>query len=233
MKATASQLEQISLFQAISADWLDFLAPYTEICHYREAEIIVHEGEIFAPRLHVVFSGRVLVKKLSVSGKETVLRQLSSGEMFAAPALFGDQVSPATVLTLEPSAVLFVQKAALFEAIRATPRVALQILNCFSQRVQAMDKTIHGLVSECAIVRLIRLIQYMAEHRGVETTTSGVQLKTRLPYQQMARMVGISYEECIRLVNKEIKPAIDYARGGVITIRDTAMLNSIVTTYGS
>lgn len=232
MKATAAQLAQIPIFQTISSEWLNFLQPHTEIRRYRQNEIVIYEGDVFAPKLHVVFSGGVLVKKLSASGKETILRRLFAGEMFAAPALFGDRIAPATVLTLEPSAILFVHKAALLEAIQTTPAIALQILSCFNQRIQSMDKTIHGLVSERAIVRLIRLIQYLAEHQGTETTSLGVRLNTKLPYQQMARMVGISYEECIRLVNKEIKPAIDYDRGGVITIRDLAMLTSLVAANG-
>ncbi|MEM9091850.1 MAG: Crp/Fnr family transcriptional regulator [Cyanobacteria bacterium P01_F01_bin.53] len=232
MKATASQLAQVPLFQTVATEWLDFLKPHTTIVPYQKNEIIIHEGDTFRPKLHLVFQGRILVKKISAAGKETVLRQLSAGEMFAAPALFGDRIAPATVLTLEPSDILLVNKEALLQAIQTTPAIALQILTCFNQRIQEMDQTIHGLVSERAIVRLIRLIQYMAKHHGVETTTTGDCLNTKLPYQQMARMVGITYEECIRLINKEIKPAIDYARGGVITIRDAATLTALVEANG-
>ncbi|MEL6814739.1 MAG: Crp/Fnr family transcriptional regulator [Cyanobacteria bacterium J06598_3] len=229
MEATILQLARIPLFKTVASEWLDFLKPHTNIRHYRKNEVIIHEGDVFQPKLHVVLSGRILVKKISVTGKETVLRQLSDGEMFAAPALFGDRIAPATVVTLESSAILLMHKAALLEAIQTTPAIALQILNCFNQRIQAMDTTIHGLVSERAVVRLIRLIQYMADHEGVEHTDVGMYLNAKLPYQQMARMVGITYEECIRLVNREIKPAIEYGRGGVITIRDADTLAALVS----
>ena len=95
-----------------------------------------------------------------------------------------------------------------------------------------MHQTIHGLVSERAVIRLIRLIQYTAQRDGSEPTLTGARLNTKLPYQQMARMVGITYEECVRLVKKELSSTVEYGRGGVITIKDGAILDKLIADHG-
>ncbi|NJM90184.1 MAG: Crp/Fnr family transcriptional regulator [Hydrococcus sp. RU_2_2] len=102
----------------------------------------------------------------------------------------------------------------------------MRYLEVFNQRLQQLHDTIHGLISERAIVRLIRLIQYYASHYGTEMTLDGEYLKVKLPYYQMARSVGITYEECVRLM-KTLKSAIAYQRGGKIRIENWDELDEI------
>lgn len=231
MSVTTEQLGQLFLFSPLQTDDLESLKAYVNVHAYRQKEVVFHEGDRLPSKLYVVLDGRLLVQKISASGKETVLRQLPVGEMFAAPALFGDSIATATVIALQKSKIITVDKAALLGTIQSTPEVALQILSCFNQRLQEMHQTIHGLVSERAVIRLLRLIQYTAGRYGVETVEKGACLNAKLPYQQMARMVGITYEECVRLVTQKLKPAIIYDRGGTITIRDISILETLIAEY--
>ncbi len=154
-----------------------------------------------------------------------------AGEMFAAPALFGNGIAPATVTALQATQVVTIEQAALVSAIQVTPDIAIQILRCFNQRLQEMHQTIHGLISERAVVRLARLILYSADRYGTQSTPAGLTLNTRLPHQQMARMVGITYEESVRLIKKELAGMVQYDRGGVITIRDATALESVTDPF--
>lgn len=61
-------------------------------------------------------------------------------------------------------------------------------------------------------MRLARFIQYFATQYGTETTKLGECLKVKLPYYQIARSIGITYEECVRLT-KSLKSVIAYSRG--------------------
>ena len=108
------------------------------------------------------------------------------------------------------------------------PNIALQILSCFNQRLQEMHQTIHGLMSERAIIRLLRLIIYNAKRYGFEKTTEGIFLNQKLPYQQMARMIGITYEECVRLMKRDLNSTIIYRRGGNITIKNLTELEELL-----
>ncbi|MEH1892035.1 MAG: hypothetical protein V7K92_22150 [Nostoc sp.] len=71
----------------------------------------------------------------------------------------------------------------------------------------------HGLASERAIVRLAQFIQAAAIAEGTDVTEHGLQLRSRLPYYQIARSIGITYEECVRLF-KQIQAVVTSHRGG-------------------
>jgi CRP-like cAMP-binding protein len=146
--------------------------------------------------------------------------------MFAAPAVFGNRVAPAMVVAYVDSLVLTLEREALLDTIRQTPEVALQILQVFNQRLQRLHNTVHGLISERAIVRLVRLIDYYATEYGTESTPEGDCLNVKLSYYQMARSVGISYEECVRLI-KSINNVVTYQRGGTIIVCDWDKLEAI------
>ncbi|ABW25297.1 Crp/Fnr family transcriptional regulator [Acaryochloris marina] len=226
MKATVEQLAGLSLFAELRPQDLETLQPHTQIRTYRKEEILIHEGDLIPEKLHVLFKGVLQVVKSSATGKETILRRLRAGDIFAAPALFGDALAPATVLAIEDCQVLTIDRADLLRAIQEAPELALSILVVFNQRLQQLHKMVHGLVSERAVVRLAQLIQYSALQHGTKVTEAGEQLQIKLPYYQMARSIGITYEECARLM-KGLHAVVAYQRGGKIVILDPEELTAI------
>jgi CRP/FNR family transcriptional regulator, cyclic AMP receptor protein len=226
MQATIEQLARVQVLKPLDISALKELQPHSWVRGYQSNEIVMHEGDRLPARLYALVEGTVQIKKTASTGKETLVRIINAGEMFAAPAIFGNGIAPATVIVQVNSQVLSVKREALLDTIGQTPEVALHILEVFNQRLQQLHDTIHGLISERAIVRLIRLIQYYASHYGTEMTTEGEYLKVKLPYYQMARSVGITYEECVRLM-KPLKSAIAYQRGGKIRIENWQELNAI------
>jgi len=223
MKATVEQLAQLPLFMACQPDELEHLQPHTQLCPYQREEIILHEGDPLPEKLYILFSGVLQVQKNAATGKETILRALRAGDIFAAPALFSDEQSPATVVAIEDCQVLTIPRAILLEAIQHAPELALRLLVVLNQRLQQVHNIVHGLVSERAVVRLAQLIQYTALQHGTDTTTVGELLRVKLPYYQMARSIGITYEECARLM-KGLQDTVSYGRGGKIMILDGEQL---------
>lgn len=228
MQATSEQLKTIIIFAQLESDFLAKLALGSKVQSYKKIEILIHEGDLLLPKLYAVLEGKLSAQKFSSSGKETILRQLMPGEIFAAPALFGDRIAPATVVALQDTKIVTIEKETLLEVIQLAPNIALQILSCFNQRLQEMHQTIHGLMSERAIIRLLRLIIYTAKRYGFEKTTEGIFLNQKLPYRQMARMIGITYEECVRLMKRDLNSTIIYRRGGNITIKSLAELEELL-----
>ncbi|OUL37834.1 cyclic nucleotide-binding protein [Nostoc sp. T09] len=228
MQASLEQLSQITVFADLETADKVSLQSQTQVQRYSKGEIILHEGDRLPAKLYAVVSGSIQVTKTATTGKETILRTLANGEIFAAPALLGNGISPATVTAESDCEVLTVERDALLKAIQQNPEIALRMLMVFNNRIQQLHETVHGLVSERAIVRLARLIQYFAAESGTETTPQGECLKVKLSYYRMARSVGISYEECVRLI-KSLKPIIAYSRGGKMTIIDMKKLDAITS----
>lgn len=220
------QLRTIALFADLDAALLEQFRQRSQVQSYRVDETVFYEGDILPERLHILMSGRLRMTKTAASGKETILRILPAGEVFAAPALFGNRQAPATVTAIAPTTVLTLEKQALLKAVSQTPELALQLLAIFNQRLQQLHQRVHGLVSERAIARLVNYLESMAEYGGTDSVTDGEQLRSRLTYYQIARSIGITYEECVRLF-KQLKPAVTYHRGGLITLKDRDRLHAL------
>jgi CRP/FNR family transcriptional regulator, cyclic AMP receptor protein len=226
MQVTIEQLQQILLFSALDLEQLAQLQAHAAVKQYWRGEIILHEGDRLPAKLFVVLDGRIEIKKTASTGKETILRLLPAGELFAAPALFGNHTAPATVLAIQDCQILTIDRPILLELIQNTPELALQIIAVLNDRLQHLHQVVHGLASERAIVRLAQCIQKAAIAEGTDATERGLQLRSHLPYYQIARSIGITYEECVRLF-KQIGAIVTYHRGGKILVLDWVKLEAI------
>lgn len=226
MLVTTEHLQKISILAGLQAEELAQLQPHAAVKSYLRGETVLHEGDYLPEKLFAVLSGTIQVKKTASTGKETILRMLSTGEPFAAPALFGDRISPATVIADQDCQIITIERTALLELIRQSPEVAFRMIAVLTERLQQLHSTVHGLVSERAIVRLAQLICAVAKEQGTETTDNRVCLKTHLSYYQIARSIGITYEECVRLF-KQLRAVVSYQRGGKITVLDQEQLAAI------
>ncbi|MGL5794858.1 MAG: Crp/Fnr family transcriptional regulator [Waterburya sp.] len=226
MEVTIAQLQQISLFSKLDIELLSQLQTHSVVKQYFCGEIILHEGDRLPAKLFAVLSGKIEIKKTTFTGKETILRTLPTGEIFAAPALFENNLAPATVIAAQNCQILTLDRSTLLELIQNTPEIALQIIAVLNNRLQHLHQVVHGLASERAIVRLAQFIEMTVIDEGTDLTEQGLQLRSRLPYYQIARSIGITYEECVRLF-KQIEKIVTYHRGGKILILDLETLNFI------
>ena len=224
--SSSAQLKQISIFQDLATTQLESLIPYSYVREYQQDEIVMQEGDRIPQQLHALITGRLEIKKTAASGKETVVRLIPAGELFAAPAIFGNGISPATVICQVKSQILTIDREALLKAISHSPEISLRILEVFNQRLQQLHNTVHGLISERAMVRLVRLIQYYRDRDGTHAEIEGDCLNIKLPYYQIARSIGITYEECVRLF-KKLKGIAIYKRGGKIIVQDWEKLEAV------
>ncbi len=227
MQATLEQLTAIGIFSELKSLELAQLQSSTEVRHYQPGEIVMGEGDRLPAKLYALPEGVLQIAKTAATGKETILRTLSSGEFFAAPTLLGNGIAPATVTAKSDCWVLTIDQAMLLEVIQHHPEIALRMMQVLNQRIQQLHETVHGLVSERAIVRLARFIQYSALQSGTIASSRGQQLKAKLPYYQIARSIGITYEECVRLC-KSIHAIVTYHRGN-LTILDEQALEAIAS----
>lgn len=225
--ASAFQLQQISIFHDLDPVQVNALLPFSYWQEYQSSEIIMNEGEHIPSKLYCLIAGSLEIKKVSATtGKETIIRLIFAGELFAASGIFGNGIAPATVLCLTPCQVLTIERDALLDAIAQTPEISLKILSVYNQRLQQLHNTVHGLIAEKAIIRLVNLIQYYQDVYGTRSLREGELLNIPLTYAQMASSIGISYEECARLF-KQLKGVVNYRRGGKIIIQDWEKLTNL------
>ncbi|NEQ65654.1 MAG: cyclic nucleotide-binding domain-containing protein, partial [Symploca sp. SIO2D2] len=96
--SSIAQLEQIYIFQNLATTQLESLLSYSYVREYQQSEIVFHEGDYLPQQLHALITGGLEIKKTAANGKETLVRLIPAGELFAAPAIFGNGIAPATVI---------------------------------------------------------------------------------------------------------------------------------------
>lgn len=224
--SSITQLKKISIFENLKTADLEQLIPHSYVKKYHKDELIMLEKDRLDPQLYALVDGTLQVSKTTTNGKETVVRLIPPGELFAAPALFGNCIAPATVSCQLDSEILTIKREGLLTIISQNPEVSLRILEVFNDRLQQLHNTVHSLISERAIVRLIRLIQYQNERYGNHLVEQGNCLNVKFSYYQIARSIGITYEECVRLF-KKLKEVVIYQRGGTIIITDWQKLEAM------
>ena len=224
--SSIADLQKILVFQDLDPNQLESLIPFSYVREYQTDEIVIREKDLLPQQLFALVTGRLEIKKTADNGKETLVRFIPGGELFAAPAIFGNGVAPATVVCQLESRILTIERSALLKVISRSPEISLRILEVFNRRLQQLHNTVHGLISEQAIVRLVRLIEYYGDRHGAHSVLEGDCLNVKLPYYQIARSIGITYEECVRLF-KKLKGIVVYKRGGTIIILDWSKLAAV------
>lgn len=223
---TPAELRQLDFFNSLSESELAALSGRARLIRLDAGQSLFLEGEPIEPALRFVYTGGIQIRKTAASGKETVLRLIRQGELFGVAALFDRKLAPGSAIASEPSQVLEIPMHDMIAHLSKTPEMALKLLVTFAQRLRDSQDTLHMVISGRAKTRLARLILSTIAQDGALEGPDGYRLKTKLPHATMSRMVGITYEECVRLIRdwSHDPEILRYERGGIITVRDRAAL---------
>jgi len=89
-----AQLRQIGIWADLGEAQLAALQSCARVRAYARHEFIMQEGDRLPRQLYTLLDGWLRVSKTSATGKETILRAIPPGELFAAPAMFGEVRRP-------------------------------------------------------------------------------------------------------------------------------------------
>ncbi|MBN1692405.1 MAG: Crp/Fnr family transcriptional regulator [Dehalococcoidales bacterium] len=180
-------------------------------------DTLVFEGAP-AEVLYFVVAGVVKVFKTSADGKEQILHVIRPGDSFNdVPVLGGINLVSAAAMS---AAVLNGIKKKDLEALsKEYPRIALNVINVLSQRVQEMIELVEDLSFRNVSGRVAKIL---LEHIG----TGGGE-NPRLTQQEIAAMIGTAREMVGRSFRTlEEEGAIKIERN-LIVITDKAALRKI------
>lgn len=215
-------LASLPLFADLDETRLARIAAQSFATGVEPGECVIREAEPAPPYFHALLIGTVQVLKSAHSGKETTLRVIRPGEIFAWAALMDGGPSPATARAMTRGRVLRIPYAAMLELMADEPAFALRLLATLSERLRDVHEQLHAVVSERARTRLARLIlRHIRRDGGAQTP---------LPHQVLSRMAGIAYEESVRIVGEWShgpRPLLTYGRGGRITVLEPDELAAI------
>ncbi len=210
MPIDTKTLHRIPLFAALSMEDLTPIAAMTIERHYERGDIILHEGDP-GGALYYVHSGLVKVFKLSSSGKEQVLRLISTGYTFNdVPALDGGP-NPASAAALEASVVYMIGRAELRKLIRSHPAVAEAVVNSLAGALRHLVMLVEDISLRNVTARIAKIL--------LEQDTLHAGHAHQFTQQEMAALAGTAREVVGRSLKElEMAGAIEMRQGRAIVL---------------
>lgn len=129
-----TQLQEQPLFAGLDAQTLQPLASHALWREYEAGEVVVLEGNA-SSGLYYLQYGWLKVVKVSLNGREQVLRFLEPGETFNEVGVFASELNPATAIALEPAGVWLIPQTAVLDLLRQQPDFAEHIVANMAQRL--------------------------------------------------------------------------------------------------
>jgi CRP/FNR family cyclic AMP-dependent transcriptional regulator len=177
---------------------------------YPKNTIIVTEGDE-TDSLYVILEGRVKVFVSDGEGREMVLLTQGPGEYFGEMML-DEGPRSASIMTLEPSRFLVVQKNDFRDFVANNPAFALSLIDKLIGRARALTANVKSLALMDVYGRVARLLLELAEE-----TDGKMSIPQRLTQQDIASRIGASREMVSRILK-------DLSTGGYLTQTRTGIL---------
>jgi CRP/FNR family transcriptional regulator, cyclic AMP receptor protein len=187
-------LRRVPLFQSLNETQLDVLATGSLRRNYPRGRTIVAEGEP-SQSLYILLSGRAKVQRSDSEGKEVILAVIGPGEFFGEMSLIDDSPRSASVITLESSDFMAINKDNFKAMLLQNNDIGMQIMRGLVRRLREADKKIETLALLDVYGRVARVLLDFSEVVNGERV-----VKARLPRQEIAKMIGASREMVSRVM---------------------------------
>ncbi len=189
-------LRSISYFSGLDEATLKALARVAVRRRYDAGQMIFVEGEPCAG-LFIVEGGRVKIFKLSPGGREQILHIFGVGEGFNDVAVLDGRPNPASVMALEPTSVLVIDRPSMVYLLERYPALSRAVIENLASRARHLVSLVEDLSLRTVVGRLARLlVEQATEEVNLERVPRG------LTHAQMAARLGTVREVITRSLRK-------------------------------
>ena len=139
-----SCLSAVPIFQGLTPQEQAEVANITLAKTYKRGEHIYHAGDA-GGALYVLHQGQVKLYRLSVSGREQVLRVLGPGEFFGELSLFSNQIHADSAQALGEGTMCVLEGEPMKELMTRLPIIALKVMDSLSRRLEKADSLLEAV----------------------------------------------------------------------------------------
>jgi len=222
MKKLMDILSVIPSFQGLSGDQLKEIKQIVVSRHSIRGELIFSEGD-HGTGFYVVAAGMVKVFKVSVEGKEHIMRIVGPGESFGQVSVYAGRKFPASAQAIAKSHLLFLPRSAFVELITHNPLLALSMLASLSMRLR--EFTVH--VERLALKEVPgRLAAYLIHLAGEQKNEQGL-VSLNISKVQLSSLLGTTPETLSRILSQMADRGLIEVKKRDIRIRDLPGLEEL------
>lgn len=130
-------LGRLPVFAGLPAEALARLAQATTRRELARGDILFHEGEP-STGVHALVYGRLKLCHRGADGREHLIDVVEPGRSFGEPVMFLEKPYIVSAVALADSLVLHVGKAAVFDELKRSERLAARIIGTLAQRIELL-----------------------------------------------------------------------------------------------
>ena len=155
-------LSKVASFTGLDGEILHEIASIMISRSYRAGQVVFLEGEP-SSGLYVVESGWLKSVKISISGREQVIRFVGPGEVFNDLSVFAPGPNRVTVETLEDATVWIIERDSLLRLTERYPKLSQVVIQNLSYRIMHLMRLVEDLSLRSVQSRLARLLVQSGE----------------------------------------------------------------------
>lgn len=164
---------------------------------YKKGEMIFSPGDCF-DYLFVVNKGRVKLSKISVMGKEQILKILEVGDFAGELALFKDTVMTNFAEAMEKTEICIIKNAKINEIIVQRPEIALKFLEKYTERIQQSEEIIEQIGLREVEQRIANYLVSEVEKNNIKSKNKEYVINLPVTKSVLSSMLGTTKETLSR-----------------------------------
>lgn len=218
MVSIAPLLQHVPLFQELSEEERQGLAPLFTEKKIRKGSVLFLEGDV-GEELFIIKSGVVKIYRLDET-KEIILALFREGDFFGEMSLISAGLTrSATAETLEACTLYTLKRSAFVPYMEKSPKLCLKLLETTMERLRRANEQIYDLTFLGVRSRVMKTIIRLSEQHGV-SGEGGLLIDIKLTHQQLANMVGTVRESVTKVLQEMQEEGSLSIDKKMITIRD-------------
>jgi CRP/FNR family transcriptional regulator, cyclic AMP receptor protein len=200
MKEERWSLAKVDIFQSLSPEEIERLAPLSASVHLGAAEAFALEKGRYA--LLLLTSGRVRVHEPNTAGPGLTLSLVENPSVVAQTGFAAWPPRVILVEALEPSVLRVLQGEAFDDLVRRNPEVGVKTIRVLGARLSTCEARLSEMVRKEVPARLAGLILGLSEHQGGVTVNGSRMIPTRYTHNQLASIVGSNREALTKALGR-------------------------------
>lgn len=214
-----SCLEHVPIFGGLNKEEAEEIARISSTRSFEKGDTVYQAGDQ-GGTLFVLHIGRVKISRLSMNGKEQVLRVAGPGEFIGELSLFSSLPLTDNAQALENTTMCVLQGARLKELMAKYPSIAFKVMDVLSRRLEKADHLIESINLSSVTQRLAQTLLERANAKNV--------VVLQMTKGDFASQLGMSQETLSRkLTAMQEEGLIELAEHRKIIIKDKTALEDI------
>jgi CRP/FNR family cyclic AMP-dependent transcriptional regulator len=206
-------LAKVPLFSRLAEADVEAIASVSTTRSIRAREELFHKGDE-GTQLYVVAQGRLKAVTTSDEGDDLMFCVLDPGEVVGEVGLLADRPRTATVIAMQASDLIVIDRRELSSLLKTRPEVAIELLAVLAGRLARVSEFLEDTHFLNLPVRLAKKLVDFSLHHGQEAGPPGeghVRIDLKLSQEEWGDLVGTTRES----VNKQFR---SWTKEGLIEI---------------